>query len=315
MRKNKKNGLFSDILTTVTRYFLIFVFIAVAGICLSGIRVVKSGEVAIILRFGKIVGDTYEEQIHEPGLLFAFPYIIDEVVTVPKESVMQTTVNTHYTDGYMSTLDNNGYVITGDQNIAVVSASVKYVISDPVAYALRVKDIDTVINAFVSNAMIEEAARISVDTLLTSGKEAYGTDILSRAQAGLSSIGAGVTISTVELTNVSMPSEVKEVYDMVTSANVQYSTALEEAKLYRDGLIPSAQKEANTLIAAAQQDYAQRVAAAKSDLAEFWGLVDEYKLHPDVVKTRVYSTKVAQAISKIGKVRVVQDGETKIFIE
>ena len=73
----QKSNLFADILTTVTKYLKVLVVIVVAGIFMSGIRVVKSGEVALVLRFGKLVGNTYEEQVHEPGLLLAFPYIID----------------------------------------------------------------------------------------------------------------------------------------------------------------------------------------------------------------------------------------------
>ena len=85
----KKNKLFADILRTVTGYFLVLVIIVMVGIFCSGIRVVESGNVALILRFGKLVGDTPEEQIHEPGLLLAFPYIIDEVITVPTGSVIE----------------------------------------------------------------------------------------------------------------------------------------------------------------------------------------------------------------------------------
>lgn len=314
MRKQRKKSLFADILTTVTKYFLILVVFVVLFICMSGIRVVKSGEVAVVLRFGKIVGETYEEQIHEPGLLFAFPYIIDEVITIPTESIMETTVTTHYTAGQMTSLRNNGYVITGDQNIAVLSATVKYVISDPVAYALYIKDINSIINAFVSNAMIEEAAAISVDTLLTSGKDAYGTQIMRHAQDKLSMMETGIIISTIELTNVSMPAEVREYYEQVNAANVQYSTMIEEAKAYRENLIPAAEARVDTLISEANANYASKVAAANTDLAEFWGLLEEYNTNPAVVKTRIYSAKISAAIAKIGTVRVVQDGDSHIFI-
>lgn len=314
MRTKKKNGVFADILTSVTKYFLILVVIVIAWICLSGIRIVKSGEVAIILRFGELVGDTYEEQVHQPGLLLAFPYIIDEVITVPTESVMEVKVTTHYTSGSMTSLRNNGYVLTGDQNVAVVSAAVKYVISDPVAYALYVNDIDSIINGFVSSSMIDEAAAISVDALLTSGKDAYGTSVLNGAQAKLDAVGAGVTITTIELTNVRMPAEVKDIYDLVNAANVESSTMLEQAKIYRENLIPSAEAQRNTLISNANSKYSSAVAEANQDLAEFWGLLDEYNANPDVVTTRIYSMKMAEAIAKIGTVRVVQDEDTKIFI-
>ena len=315
MRKEKKNGIFADILTSITKCFLIIVVIVIIGLCLSGIRVVKSGEVAIVLRFGKLVGETYEEQIHEPGLLLAFPYIIDEVVTVPTENILETLVTTHYTSGMMTTLRNNGYVITGDRNIAVLSAAVKYVITDPVAYALYVNEIDPLINGFVSNAMIEEAAGIAVDELLTSGKDAFGEAILAKSQSKLNLVNAGVTIKSIELVTVSMPEEVREIYERVNTANVQYSTAIEQANLYSKNLIPTAEAQRDTMIATANGNYSARVAAANQDLAEFWGLLDEYTTNPDVVKTRIYSAKMSVAIAKIGKVRVVQDGETKIFIE
>lgn len=314
MRKEKKKGIFADILTSVTKYFLVLVVVVIVWLCLSGIRIVKSGEVAIVLRFGKLVGETYEEQIHEPGLLLAFPYIIDEVVTVPTETVLETLVTTHYTSGMMTSLRNNGYVITGDQNIAVLSAKVKYIVADPVAYALYVNEVDSLINGFVSNSMIEEAAAIDVDTLLTSGKDAFGDEILAQSQEKLDRIGVGVTIISLELTSVSMPEEVREIYERVNTANVQYSTALEQANLYRKNLIPTAEAERDSLIANANGQYSARIAAANSDLAEFWGLVDEYQATPDVVRTRIYSEKMSAAIAKIGTIRVVQDGETKIFI-
>lgn len=314
MRARKKSGVFADILTSVTKYFLILVVIVIVGICLSGIRIVKSGQVAIILRFGELVGDTYEEQIHEPGILFAFPYIIDEVVMVPVESVMELTVTTHYTSGMMTTLRNNGYVLTGDQNIAVVSASVKYVISDPVSYALYINDIDSLINGFVSSSMLDKAAAISVDDLLTEKKLEYGTSVLNSAQSKLDEVNAGVTLTTIELTNVRMPAEVKEIYDLVNSANVQKSTMIEQANIYRENLIPSAESQSNTLISNANAKYSSSVAAANQDLAEFWGLLEEYRANPDVVTTRIYSAKMAEAIAKIGTIRVVEDEDTKIFI-
>lgn len=310
----KKRSLTADILSSVTKYFLILVAVVVLIIALSGIKVVKSGNVAIVLRFGKLVGNTYEEQVHEPGLMFAFPYIIDEVIMIPTGTVMEQTVSTHYTNGNMTSLRNNGYVITGDQNIAVISASVKYAISDPVAYALNVKNIESLINAFVSSAMVDNASNIAVDSLLTNGKDEYATNVMNQAQAKLSLQNAGVMLVTLELTNVSMPLEVKDVYEMVTAANINAATLLEQAKQYRENLIPRAQAEANTLVANANSAYASAVAKTNSELSEFRGVLDEYAQNPELVKTRLYADKVSKAIGSIGTIRVVQDGETNIII-
>lgn len=314
MKKAKKNAMFEEILTTLSKYFVIAVAAIVIIVCFSGVRFIKSGNVALILRFGSLVGDTYEEQVHEPGLLLAFPYIIDEVITVPTGSVVEQKVTTHYTVGNMTSLRNNGYVITGDQNIAVISATVKYTITDAVSYALKVSSIDDVINACVSNAMVEAAACVSVDDILTSGKEAYAKDTTSRAQQKLDAAQTGITIKTLELTKVSMPNEVSGVYENVNAATVQASTMLENAKQYRETVIPQAQTKANSAVSAANSTYSQSVSAAQNELVEFWGLLDEYRHNPRLVETRVYNEKVSEIISKIGKVKIVSDGESKIFL-
>lgn len=312
--KKAKRSLFSDILGSVTKYFVILVVIVLVVIAFSGLRVIKSGEVAVVLRFGRLVGNTYEEQVHQPGLLFAFPYIIDEVVIVPTGNVIEQKVMTHYTNGEMTTLHNNGYLITGDQNIAMVSASVKYMISDPVSYALNVKDASALINAFVSSAMVNSAASTGVDELLTSGKDEFAKAVLNEAQTKLSAVDSGITVGAIELTSVSMPNEVREVYDMVNSATVQAATLLEQARQYEAKVIPQAEADAATLVSDAKKKYSESVSAANLDLTEFYGTVKEYEENPDAVKTRIYTEKVTAAIGKIGKIRVVKDGETKIFL-
>ena len=312
--KAKKKSLVSDILNTLTKCFIVLIAVILLIIAFSGVKIVKSGNVALVFRFGKLVGDSYEEQVHEPGLLLAFPYIIDKVVMVPTGSVMEQTVTTHYTNGNMTTMRNNGYVITGDHNIAIVSASVKYVISDPVAYTLNVKDITSLINAFISSAMVEEAAKTGIDELLTSGKDAYSQAIIQKAQQKLSNMNAGVMLSVVELTNVSMPTEVKDIYDQVNSATVNAATLIEEAELYRENLIPSAESQKATLIATANTEKANAISAANTALAEFWGVAGEYNTNPELVKTRLYNAKVAEAVAKIGRIYMVLDDGSKIVI-
>lgn len=309
----KQKKLFSEVLATVTKYFLILVVLVMVFIFCSGIRIVDSGNVAVVLRFGKLVGDTPEEQIHEPGLLLAFPYIIDEVIMVPTDSVMELNVTTYYTDTTGKTSDG-AYVITGDQNIAVLSASVKYVVSDPVAYALNVRDIESVINGAVSTALLTQAAGTDVDVMLTTGKDAFASQSMARAMEHLDRIGAGVRLTTLELTNLSMAPEVKEVYDQVNSAAIDAATILENAKNHISTLIPYAQGLAAESISAANSAKLTATSEARKNLTEFEGLLDEFAVNPQVVKTRVYSEKISKILASIGTIRVVQEGETKIIL-
>ena len=345
----KQKTLLADVLETVTKYFLILVAVVVLVILLSGIRVVESGNVALVLRFGRLVGDTYEEQVHEPGLLFAFPYFIDEVITIPSGNVIEQTVTTHYTGEGNIVACEGGYLITGDQNIAVVSASVKYVVSDPVAYALHVGDLSSLINVTVSTAMVNEASGMDVDDILTSGKDAFATNVMEFAGEKLELVGAGVTITSLELTQVSMPEEVRETYELVNAASVQSETVLERAEQYRENLIPQAESEANVLISEARSEQSLKIGAANSDLAEFWGVWQElkpvreqiyadnaaahghgetppagaadgcaecekeYDIAKESVYVRLYTDKFSKAIGKIGKV-IMDDGDSKIFL-
>ncbi len=312
----KRNEIFKDVLNTTTKLFVFVVIIIVALFCLSGIRFIKSGNVALVLRFGKLVGSTAEEQIHDAGILLAFPSIIDEVITVPTSSVIEQKIQTHYTSGKMgSDLSKNKYVITGDNNIAVISASLKYTVTDPVAYALKIKSIESIIDATVSNAMVKTSANMSVDDILTSGKEQFAKQVVKSAQSELDKIEVGVTIKTIELTYVGMPKEVRELYEGVNAATVEANTLIEKAEQHKQTVIPSAEASASREITAAQSEYSNAVANANSALSEFWGVLDEYKQNKSVVRTRIYNKKVAAAIAKIGTVKIVTDGNSSIIID
>lgn len=311
----KKNNLLSDILSKLSKYFIALVILVLLLISFSGFRIVQSGNVALIMRFGKIVGNTYEEQVHEPGLVVAMPFLIDEVIIVPVDKVMEQSITLHYTEGEMKGVKDAGYVITGDQNIALVSASVKYTISNPVDYTINVKNIGELVNAFISSAMVDVSANMSVDSLLTSEQEKFSKQVIDFAQEKLDRVSSGISISTIELTKVSMPLEVKDTYDRVNSTSVQAKTLLEDAELYESKMTAYANSHHDSLISNAKISYANSIATANENLAEFYGVLDEYNDNKDVVTLRIYMEKLSKVISSIGKVRVVNDGETKIVID
>ena len=61
----------------------------------------------------------------------------------------------------------------------------------------------------------------------------------------------------------------------------------------------------------------QKISAAESDLAEFWGTIDEYErsyASRAVVRTRIKNDKLTQAVSSIGKIVAVKDGDGHIII-
>lgn len=309
-------GFVADLLNTSVKYFKWVVLIIVVGILLSGIRTVNQGEVAVILRFGKLCGDSREEQVHEPGLMFAFPYIIDEVITVPTGKVFELNVDTHYTAGTMSDyVDENGYCITGDQNIAVISTSLKYMITDPVLYALSTKDTESTVRGAVSSCMAERTLSMAIDSLLTDGKDTFSADVLSQSQQILDKLESGITITNFEINVLAPPAEVKEIFDQVQAANVEAQTLLAQAEQHRETIIPQAHSEASLLASNARIDQSNRVSAAQQAMSEFYGLLDEYERQPDVVVVRVYTQKITEIYKNIGEKIFVDENTPHIFIK
>ena len=170
------------------------------------------------------------------------------------------------------------------------------------------------IDACVSNAMLETAAYTDVDAILTSGKEQYVGTVIEEAQRKLDAAGTGITLQAIELTNVSMPEEVRYVYEQVNASTVEASTMIENAKQYRNTIIPQAESVANLTVQSAHTAYAYGVSGATNSLNEFWGVLEEYQASPDVVRARIYREKMVRALSTIGKIRVVTDDDSKIVI-
>ena len=320
MKKKKKNAVFEDIITTVSRCFIVLVVIVVVCIGLSGIKFVKPGEVAVILRFGKVVGNTQDEQIHESGILFAFPYIVDEVVTVPTGTVMEKVVETHYMnkEEELVNINNNQYVVTGDNKLAVMKVSVKYMVTNPVDYALKVKDFDQILNACASNAMIQKAASMDYLAILTSEKETFAKSVENQIQENIDACKLGVTLVGFDFLDVGVPTErLNTAYSNADSAISKANSAKESARGDADRAILDAETTAGTLISNATAVKEQKKAAAVNDLSEFWGLKGEYEksyASQAAVRLRVKNDKLTKALSSIGKIVVVKDGDSHIII-
>ncbi len=307
-----KREFLEDVLKTVSRIFVVLIIAVLIGVAFSGVRIVKSGEVAMVLRFGKLVGDTPEEQVHKPGLLFCFPGFIDEVVTVSTDNVMQQDVYTHYTD---ESIADGTYMLTGDNSVILINAMLKYKVSDPVSYALKINEMESIIDSSVRNVMLENSARTDVDVIMTSGKKDFQDAIFEQVQDRLDTLNAGIAVQALELTSVTMPKPVKMIYEGVNAATIEASTLMEEAQQYWNTVVPSAEAYAQNLIADANSTHASKVADANMNLTEFWGVLDEYKRDPEVVRTRIYSQKLSTILDTIGSIRVVQNDDSVIIIK
>ena len=310
--KKKSIEVFEVFLTSAIKYFKWFVAAAVVVILLTGVYKVDAGEVAVVLRFGALTGSTAESQIKKPGLHFALPNFIDEVIKIPVEKVQELSVATLNSAG--DTIDGNvrkkGYVITGDNNILLLKMAVKYKVSDPVAYALHISDAESMLTGVITGEMSTLASKTGVDEMLTSEKNTICARTMQNAQEVVDRLGLGVSITNIELTGIAPPPEAVEAFDSATTASVRKQTLIQQANDYRESALPKAESDAQKLIDDAKANQSSAVAKATSIAQEFNGLYGQFAANPDVVKNGVFRSRLAALIAKSGKTVVIPDGET-----
>jgi modulator of FtsH protease HflK len=272
---------------------------------LSGITIVRSDEVAVILRWGRLVGDTPGLQQHGSGLLFSFPRPIDRVVRVPIKHVSEISVTALDSSQATSVFDpvRVGYALTGDQNVVLVNMMARYRIRDPAEWAFYGPNSEEVLRVEITSAMVRSLGEMGVDHVLADGRRELVAIATRRAQAGLDAAHSGLEISSLELTRLAPPAALASDFDAVQSAFIGAETAKKEAQAYAETAIPEAQSSADSSVQAARADSAGAISLARGNSEAFLALAKQYKANAAVVRERLYRDAVEKAIGGASAVR------------
>jgi modulator of FtsH protease HflK len=297
---------------------------------ISGISVVRSDEVAMVERWGRLLGSTPAEQIHGPGLLLAFPPPIDRVVRVSTQSVREVVVATLASDmgakgpsqlaqepdrdtigktmGAKSprqaptytgeTLDplTVGYALTGDQNIVHLTMAARYRVRDPVEWAFRGPDSETILRAEVTAAMVRSLGEMGVDQVLAEGRKDLIGRATRRAQEGLDVAHSGLELVSLELISLSPPAALTAHFQSVHGADISAETQRQTAHALAQKVVPEAQASANQSVQAARAEAATELAQAEGAAKSFLALQREYRSDPGVVRERLYRDSLEKAL-------------------
>ena len=280
---------------------------------LSGITIVKPDEVAVILRWGRLVGATPALQEHGPGLLFAFPRPMDLVVRVQVKHIWEVPVNTlastlaNEGPADPSTLDPliDGYALTGDHNIVQVTMVARYRIRSPAEWAFSGPKPEDALRAEVTAAMVRSLGEMGVDQVLSDGRKSLIANTARRAQAGLDAARSGLELASLEVTGLGPPAALAKDFDEVQSAFIGAETRRKEAQAFAETAIPQAQAETDRALQSARGAADAALARARGESEAFVTLAREYKTNPVVVRERLYRDAVERALGSAGKVQWV----------
>ncbi|MBO0695214.1 MAG: protease modulator HflK, partial [Verrucomicrobia bacterium] len=238
----------------------------------SGITVIGPNERGLILRFGRALPKSVP-----PGLLFAFPAPIDEVVRLPAKSVQEVVLEAWKPndDSWRDSLHpvSDPYTITGDVNIIRARFSVRFQVADPIAYEFGAGDRENLRDAICYQSACHVLAGMSVDDVLTTRRDFIGQESMRLAQAELDRLGLGIQLLAFETREINPPASVLPAFQDVVSAKVEAKTLVEPARSRHASLIPEANAEAYRIQQEAES-YAQGlIAKAQGEVSAFLALL------------------------------------------
>lgn len=285
---------------------------------LSGVTAVKPDEVAVVLRFGRIVGASPAERVHTSGLLWALPRPIDEVVRVPVGKVHEVEITDLWASSEwrrrapeaeeVQSIDPEaeGYCLTGDRNIVQVYLLARYRVADPVAYALLQNDPHALLRDVVQTEVVRATGRESIDAVLSDKRKLLGNTVRTGAQGRLDAVDSGLELIAVEIADFAPPVPVIPAFIEVNTAYIEGYRTYVEAQRYRETELPKAEADRDQMLTDARIYAADLLADARGEAQAFQALVTEYEKDPKVVLERLYLEGVENAVAKAGRRKFVQ---------
>ena len=250
---------------------------------------------AVVTTFGKV------SNITDAGVHFMLPFGIQQVQKVDV-NVYQKIELGYSTDikGEYTTKTKESTMITGDYNIVNVDFFVEYKISDPVQYLYSSNDPELILRNLIQSQVRNVVGSSSVDSVLTDGKEDIQRQVKELVTQILEKYDIGLTLVDVKIQDAEPPTQqVIEAFKAVETAKQQAETVVNDAKAYQNAKLPDAQAQADQLLQNAQFLKQKRINEAIEQVAMFEAMYAEYKLNPEITRSRMYYEAISQILPDV----------------
>ena len=262
------------------RNFSIVALILIILLSFSSLFVVKEGERAIVIQFGKVKRDTAEQTVvYGPGLQFKLPFV---------EKVKKL-------DARIQTLDDiPDRFVTAEKKDLIVDSFIKWRVSDFATYYLSTGGLkiqaEQLLKQKVNNALRTEFGTRTIKEIVSGEREEL---MLQAIEAAKSSSDLGIEVLDVRVKQINLPLEVsKFIFERMRTERLKVakkhrSEGQERAEIIRADidaritvLLAEAEREAQMLRGQGEASAAQIYAKAFGKNPEFFAFVrslDAYK--------------------------------------
>ena len=276
----------------------------------SGIFIVEQHEAGIILRFGRPL-----DRVLEPGLHWAWPFLIDEHVKVPVGRVHSVSVSFMPRDTAMDRPPDrlrpgvDWYLLTGDANIIHSRWVVRYRIADPLAYISAAEDPEGVLKVITEEAVLRATGSFDVDSALRTDVDGLRRRVQSAITAELLELDTGLMVEGLEVDSIMPPHQVRDAFISVILAEQQRSERISEARAFAGRLLSGVEGEAGRLISESETFKTRVVERARADEQYMSDLLDEYPDDPAglaVFLDQLYLDSISRVLSGVEEKFIIE---------
>jgi membrane protease subunit HflK len=322
-------------LVQLLRYSFVVLSVSIAAllawyVVFAGYFTVHPQETAIVLRFGKIIGEFKE------GWHWVYPYPISRVVKIPTtKQTIRTRSFWHkvdaksYVDGAPQGGPLNpaveGYLLTGDANIIHSEWELVYEINDPTKYYTRLmtpqypfqddeilkslktgnnlgtRGPRTFLKSLFDNVVVRTTAAWSVDDALYKNSAEYNRQVLANFAKELAKWDFGINIEALEVnfTGKTPPLMVNPAFQNVIGAEADMSKDIQNAREYAVKKDSEAEAEKADVISLAKVYRSRIVSQIESEENYFRKILEEYRKSPDTVLLALYNDGVSEFLFRV----------------
>jgi len=226
----------------------------------SGVTFLQPNEQAVVARLGEIL-----EEVHDPGMLLAWPYPIDEVIRLPVKEASELLIQSHMLHlddeeksrglrfvhrGPGTGLDPvlDGALLTADKGLVHVSWVITYKIDDLADYIRNLKGrkreaAEDILTVLIENAAIHVAAGLKAENVYRKQVEHLRNEVRKRVNAELVALKSGIVVTDVKVPESIVPLQVRDAFEESQRAENRRRKLIQDAQKERTRILNDAAGE------------------------------------------------------------------------
>lgn len=273
-----------------TLVLVIFILVAWSA---TGLYRVDQAERGVVQRFGAHTVTT------TPGLRWHLPFPVETVDIVNIEAVNDYRFQTE--------------MLTADEQYVFIDMVVQYRRTDPVKFLFEVENPELTLNDVTESALRGVVGTSSMELLIGERRAQIPLRTMDELQKTLDGYGAGITVTSINLSVIDYPKSVQEAVDDTQKARNDRDRYTLEATTYANDIIPKARGAAQRVLQDAEAYRDRVIADAQGESARFEAMLTEYQKAPRVTRDRLYIEAIEEVYSRSNKVLLDVEGSGNLL--